>query len=70
MSAEEKGEDRAGGFAAASVATSAAHPSQSSPDHVEAGDRTQSNRSLTGADRPAGPKPDADRPAPEDRYKP
>ncbi|GJD96695.1 hypothetical protein [Methylobacterium iners] len=70
MTADGKGEDRAEGFAGAGVATSPEHPSQSSPDHIKDGDRTRSNRSLTGADRPAGGKPDPDRPKLEDRYKP
>ncbi|MCB5177603.1 MULTISPECIES: hypothetical protein [Microvirga] len=66
-----KGEDRAQGFAEQSVKKSAAHPSQSSPDHHEQGDRTQSDRSLTGNDhREDSRGSDPDRPKPEDRYKP
>jgi hypothetical protein len=70
MSADVKGEDRAEGLAGDTVARSLEHPSQSSPDHMEAGDRTQSDRSLTGADLLENQVADADRPKPEDRYKP
>jgi hypothetical protein len=70
MSVDGKGEDRAEGLAGDNVARALEPPSQSSPDHVEAGDRTQSHRSLTGVDLPAAQKPDPDRPKPEDRYKP
>ncbi|WP_230532286.1 hypothetical protein [Microvirga roseola] len=62
-------EDRAKGLAAQSVKASIRHPNQSSPDHQEQGDLTQSNRSLTGNDEPADKK-DADSPSQEDRYKP
>jgi hypothetical protein len=66
-----KGEDRAQGFAKPAVAGSAAHPSQSSPDHQEQGDRTTSHRSLTGDDRRGtSDTPDPDRPTRQDRYKP
>jgi hypothetical protein len=70
MSVDGKGEDRAQGLAGDSVAGALTPPSQSSPDHAEAGDRTQSHRSLTGADLPAARDADPDRPKPEDRYKP
>jgi hypothetical protein len=70
MPADAKGEDGAEGLAGANVARSLEHPSQSSPDHIEAGDRTQSNRRLTGADLLEAQKADPDRPKPEDRYKP
>ena len=70
MSADERGEDRAEGLAGANVARSLEHPSQSSPDHVEAGDHTQSNRSLTGTDLLEAQKVDPSCPKPEDRYKP
>ena len=70
MSVDEKGEDRAEGLAGDNVASALEPPSQSSPDHVEAGDRTQSDRSLTRVDLPAAQKPDPDRPKAEDRYKP
>lgn len=66
-----RGEDRAQGLAEQSLNTSAVHPSQSSPDHQEHGDRTQSNRILTGNDQRKGlEKTDPDRPKPDDRYKP
>jgi hypothetical protein len=66
-----KGEDRAEGLAKQSLNTDPAHPSQSTPDHQEHGDHTQSNRSLTGNDRRKGSgEADPDRPKPEDRYKP
>jgi hypothetical protein len=45
-------EDRAAGLAGESVRASLNKPSQSSPDHVEAGDHTLSNRSLTGGTDP------------------
>jgi hypothetical protein len=64
-----KGEDRAEGFAEQSIRSSAAHPSQSSPDHQEQGDRMPSGHSLTG-NTPSAPTPDPDRPKPEDRFKP
>jgi len=70
MPADARGEDRAEGLAGANVARSLEHPSQSSPDHVEAGDHTQSNRSLTGADLLKDQEADPDRPKPKDRYKP
>ena len=66
-----RGEDRAQGFAKPTVANSPAHPSQSSPDHQEQGDRTVSHRPLTREGGPAGTDtPDPGRPKPEDRYKP
>ena len=66
-----KGEDRAKGLAEQSVNTSVVHPSQSTPDHQEHGDRMQSNRQLTENDQRKGlDKTDPDRPKPEDRYKP
>jgi hypothetical protein len=70
MFVDGEGEDRAEGLAGDSVAGALSPPSQSSPDHAEAGDRTQSHRSLTGADRPLTQGADPDRPKPEDRYKP
>jgi hypothetical protein len=66
-----KGEDRAEGLAERSVNTSIVHPSQSSPDHQEQGDRVASNRVLTENQQREGlEKTDPDRPTPEDRYKP
>jgi hypothetical protein len=66
-----KGEDRTEGLAEQSLNTSVVHPSQSSPDHQEHGDRTQSNRSITGNDQRKGlDGTDPDRPKPDDRYKP
>lgn len=65
--AGQKGEDRAEGFAKASVEASLGKPSQSDPDHMEQGDRSASNRRLTDA---RGPEADPDRPSPADRYKP
>ena len=70
MSGNGGGEDRAEGLAGASVARSLDPPSQSSPDHAEAGDHSLSNRSLTGAELLQDQKSDPDRPKPEDRYKP
>ena len=70
MSDNAKGEDRAEGLTGANVARSLEPPTQSSPDHVEAGDHTLSNRSLTGADLLQDRKSDPDPPKPEDRYKP
>ncbi len=66
-----KGEDRTQGLAEQSVNTSIVHPSQSSPDHAEQGDRSMGNRSLTGNDQRKGlEKTDPDAPAAEDRNKP
>jgi len=66
-----KGEDRAEGLAEQSLNTSIVHPTQSSPDHQEHGDHTQSNRSLTGNDQREGLEgTDPDRPSRQDRYKP
>jgi hypothetical protein len=66
-----KGNDRTEGLAEQSLNTSVVQPSQSSPDHQEQGDRTQSNRSLAGNDQREGlEKTDPDRPKPDDRYKP
>ena len=70
MSENAEGEDRAEGLAGANVARSLEPPSQSSPDHAEAGDHSLSNRSLTGAELLQDRKSDPDRPKPEDRYKP
>lgn len=67
----DKDPDRKKGLAEQSLNTSIVHPSQSDPDHQEQGDRTQSNRSITGNDQRKGlGKADADRPKPDDRYKP
>ncbi len=67
----EKGEDRAQGLAEQSLNTSVVHPGQSSPDRQEQGDRSQSNRKLTGNDQRKGlEKTGNDRPKPEDRYRP
>ncbi len=66
-----KGEDRAEGLAERSVNTSIVHPSQSSPDHQEQGDRSAGNRTLTENQQREGPeKTDPGRPKPEDRYRP
>ena len=51
----EMPEDRAKGLAGQSVKASR-KPGRSDADHAEAGDRTQSDRSLTGADDPDGPR--------------
>lgn len=64
-----RGGDGPSGFAAESVKSSPGDPSFSSPDHMEQGDRTQSNRSLTGKDQPEAGTVDPDRPKPEDRYR-
>jgi len=66
-----KGEDRAQGLAERSVNTSTVHPSQSSPDHQEQGDRSASDRALTENQHREGlEKADPERPKPDDRYKP
>lgn len=66
-----KGEDHAQGLAERSVNTSIVHPSQSSPDHQEQGDRTASDRALTENQQREGlEKTDPDQPKPEERYKP
>jgi hypothetical protein len=66
-----KGEDRAQGLAEQSVNTSIVHPSQSGPDHAEQGDRSMSNRSLTGNDQRKGlEKTDPDAPEAEESSKP
>ncbi len=66
-----KGEDRAQGLAEQSVNTSIVHPSQSSPDHAEQGDRSASNRSLTENDQRKGlEKTDPDAPQTEESSKP
>ncbi|HEX2137876.1 MAG TPA: hypothetical protein VHG30_18620 [Microvirga sp.] len=57
-------EDRAEGLAGRNVKASR-KPGRSGADHAEAGDRTQSDRSLTGGDDPAlsrgGDQPQNDR---------
>lgn len=61
-----RGEDRAQGFAAQSIKGSAAHLSQSSPDHQEQGDHTPRNHSLTGNDqRESAGQAGGDRPKPK-----
>ncbi len=45
-------EDRAEGLAGESVAAGLNKPSQSTPDHAEAGDHAPSHRSLTGHEDP------------------
>jgi hypothetical protein len=49
-----KDPDRTEGLAEQSLNTSIVHPGQSSPDHEEQGDGTQSNRSITGNDQRKG----------------
>ena len=51
----EMPEDRAEGLAGQNVKASR-KPGRSSAGHAEAGDRTQSDRSLTGNDDPEGPR--------------
>ncbi len=61
-----RGEDRAQGFAAQSIKGSAAHLSQSSRDHLEQGDHTPGNHSLTGNDqREIAGQAGGDRPKPK-----
>ena len=50
----DKDKERAQGLAEQSVNTSIVHPSQSSPDRAEQGDRSAGNRSLTGNDQREG----------------
>jgi hypothetical protein len=63
-----KGEDRAEGLAAQSVNAGPKAPSQSTPDHSEAGDHMQSGHSLTGRNEKEEKDPNI--PKPQDRYKP
>ncbi len=65
-------EDRAEGLAGESVAASLGKPSQSTPDHAEAGDHAPSHRSLTGHDDPGRPggRDEADHAGREDPRKP
>ncbi|KFG70074.1 hypothetical protein JH26_06725 [Microvirga sp. BSC39] len=66
-----KGEDHAQGLAEQSVNTSIVHPSESSPDHAERGDRSRGNRSLTENDQRKGlEKTDSTAPGSNNRNKP
>lgn len=66
-----KAEDHAQGLAEQSVNTSIVHPSQSSPDHAEQGNRSTGNRSLTENDQRKGlEKTDPNAPQSDDRNKP
>jgi hypothetical protein len=49
-----KGGDRAHGLAEQSVNTSIVHPGQGGRGHAEQGERSASNRSLTGNDQREG----------------